>query len=84
MIVLITDELEQLRGAHPGRQIELEIVGDTRGFWDGLRVQQLRVTDVRYMYVRLNLSVFAIGKLLKRMAREGIEPPTPAFFRLCL
>jgi len=35
------DELEQLRGAHPGRQIELEIAGDTRGFWDGLRLQQL-------------------------------------------
>jgi signal transduction histidine kinase len=38
---LLTDELEQLRGAHPGRQIELEIVGDTRGIWDGLRVQRL-------------------------------------------
>jgi signal transduction histidine kinase len=38
---LLTDELEQLRGAHPGRQIELEIAGDTRGFWDGSRVQQL-------------------------------------------
>lgn len=38
---LLTDELEQLRGAHPGRQIELEISGDTRGFWDGLRLQQM-------------------------------------------
>lgn len=35
------DELEQLRGAHPGRQIEWEIVGDNRGVWDGLRLQQL-------------------------------------------
>lgn len=37
----LADELEQLRVAHPGRQIELAIVGDTRGFWDRLRLQQL-------------------------------------------
>ena len=35
------DELEQLRGAHPSRQIELEVVGDTRGLWDRVRLQQL-------------------------------------------
>jgi len=35
------DELEQLRGAHPGRRLELEVVGDTRGRWDGMRLQQL-------------------------------------------
>ena len=38
---LFADELEQLRGAHPGRRLELEVVGDTRGLWDGLRLQQL-------------------------------------------
>ena len=41
LAALFADELEQLRGAPPGRQIELEIAGDTRGFWDGLRLQQL-------------------------------------------
>ena len=35
------DELEQLRGAYPGRQINLEVSGDTQGHWDGLRLQQL-------------------------------------------
>ena len=35
------DELEQLRGAHPARRLELEVVGDTRGRWDRLRLQQL-------------------------------------------
>ena len=35
------DELEQLRGAHAGRPLELEVVGDTRGLWDGTRLQQL-------------------------------------------
>ena len=33
--------MEQLRGAHPGHRLELEVIGDTRGFWDGLRLQQL-------------------------------------------
>lgn len=41
LAALFRDELEQLRGAHPSRQIELEIVGDTRGMWGGLRLQQL-------------------------------------------
>ncbi|MBK1686651.1 two-component sensor histidine kinase [Rubrivivax gelatinosus] len=35
------DEVEQLRGAHPGRHIELSISGDTHGHWDGVRLQQL-------------------------------------------
>lgn len=35
------DEVEQLRGAHPNRQVELEVVGDTRGLWDRMRLQQL-------------------------------------------
>lgn len=38
---LFADELSQLRAAHPGRVIELEVQGDCRGSWDGLRLQQL-------------------------------------------
>ena len=41
LAALFADELEQLRGAHPGRQLELAVAGDTRGRWDGLRLQQL-------------------------------------------
>ena len=41
LAVVFADELEQLRGAHPGRPLELKVVGDTRGHWDGLRLQQL-------------------------------------------
>lgn len=37
----VADELEQLRGAHPGRQIELAATGDNCGRWDGARLQQL-------------------------------------------
>jgi signal transduction histidine kinase len=38
---VFADEVEQLRVAHPGHRLELEVIGDTRGFWDGLRLQQL-------------------------------------------
>lgn len=41
LVTLVADELEQIRGAHPGRQIELEVAGDTEGLWDGPRLQQL-------------------------------------------
>jgi len=38
---VVADEVEQLRGAHPSQQIELVATGDTRGRWDGSRLQQL-------------------------------------------
>jgi signal transduction histidine kinase len=38
---VVADELEQLRGAHPDRRIELETTGDVSGRWDGFRLQQL-------------------------------------------
>lgn len=41
LAALFGDEVEQLRGGYPGRQIELEIRGDTRSQWDGVRLQQL-------------------------------------------
>jgi signal transduction histidine kinase len=41
LAAVVTDELEQLRGAHPSRRIELAVSGDSRGRWDGARMQQL-------------------------------------------
>jgi signal transduction histidine kinase len=38
---LFADELEQLRGAHPSFQLELKVVGDSQGHWDGPRLQQV-------------------------------------------
>jgi len=38
---MVTDELEQLRAAHPNRQIELVATGDNHCCCDGARVQQL-------------------------------------------
>lgn len=38
---LFTDELDQLRAAHPDRRIDLDISGDVQGQWDGQRLQQV-------------------------------------------
>lgn len=38
---LFADELDQLRAAHPDRQVDLDVEGDCRGVWDGRRLQQL-------------------------------------------
>jgi signal transduction histidine kinase len=39
--LLVAEELNLVRGAHPGRAIELEVVGDVRGYWDGPRLRRL-------------------------------------------
>jgi signal transduction histidine kinase len=38
---LVAGELDQLRAAHPQHRLDLEVAGDTRGVWDGQRLQQL-------------------------------------------
>lgn len=35
------DELELLRAAHPGRRLDLEVVGDAHGCWDGPRLKRV-------------------------------------------
>jgi signal transduction histidine kinase len=40
LAVSVADEVEQFRGAHPHRQIDLAVTGDCRGQWDGPRFQQ--------------------------------------------
>jgi signal transduction histidine kinase len=41
LAAVVADELDQLRGAHPGRSILLESTGRHPGRWDGARVQQM-------------------------------------------
>jgi signal transduction histidine kinase len=38
---VIADELDLLRGAHPTRRLDLELVGDARGSFDGPRLQRV-------------------------------------------
>jgi signal transduction histidine kinase len=44
---LFADELDQLRGAHPRSPIEWQVSGNTRGHWDGPRLQQVLRNLVR-------------------------------------
>jgi signal transduction histidine kinase len=44
---LFASELDQLRAAHPGRKLDLDVQGDTRGNWDSQRLQQLLGNLVR-------------------------------------
>lgn len=41
LAALFADELDELRAAYPQRQLEMEVTGDTRGLWDGHRLQRL-------------------------------------------
>ena len=38
---IFADELAQIRAAHPGHRLDLEVRGDSKGVWDGRRLQQL-------------------------------------------
>ena len=38
---VLAEELDELRAIHPDRQIESQVRGSMRGFWDGPRLQQL-------------------------------------------
>jgi len=38
---VLTDEINLLRAAHPTRQLDLEVTGDTHGVWDGMRLRQV-------------------------------------------
>jgi signal transduction histidine kinase len=38
---LFADELQELRAAYPGRELLLEVSGDSKGFWDGPSLQRL-------------------------------------------
>lgn len=40
LAVPVADEVEQFRGAHPSRQIDMVVTGDCRGWWDAMRMQQ--------------------------------------------
>lgn len=41
LATVFSDELEELRAAHPNRQLHLAVTGDTQGMWDGRRLQQV-------------------------------------------
>lgn len=66
LATLFAEELEQLRAAHPGRRLELDVAGNTRGFWDGQRLQQvlgnLVVNAIKYGEPDAPIRVMLIGE----------------------
>ena len=61
------DEVEQVRAAHPGHEVQLEVSGDCRGEWDGSRVQQL----LRNLTV--NAIKYGAGDKPVRVAVTGLQ-----------
>jgi signal transduction histidine kinase len=61
------DEVEQVRAAHPGHEVQLEVSGDCRGEWDGRRVQQL----LRNLTV--NAIKYGAGDKPVRVAVTGLQ-----------
>jgi signal transduction histidine kinase len=41
LAAVLGDEVEAWRAANPGREIVLDVEGDVRGSWDGIRLQQV-------------------------------------------
>jgi signal transduction histidine kinase len=84
---LFADELAQLRIAHPGHRIELEVTGDTRGVWDGPRLQQLLgnlvVNAIKYGLPDAPVQVAVTGderelRVEVRNSGPAIDPKTMA------
>jgi len=80
---LFADELKQLQAAYPHRQLELKLVGDLRGSWDGSRLQQLLgnlvVNAIKYGETDAPVHVVATGRkadlyLEVRNSGPAIEP----------
>jgi signal transduction histidine kinase len=80
---LFADELKQLQAAYPDRQLEVALVGDLRGSWDGPRLQQLLgnlvVNAIKYGVTDAPVHVVATGRqadlyLEVRNSGPAIEP----------
>ncbi|MFL6644183.1 MAG: sensor histidine kinase [Paraburkholderia fungorum] len=44
---MLAEEVEELHAIHPDKRIELDVIGDSQGVWDGQRPQQLLGNLVR-------------------------------------
>ena len=82
LAAVVADELEQLRAAHPDRRIELTTSPDTRGRWDGPRLQQvlrnLVVNALRYGAPERPIIVKLSGEeseVVVRVENEGQKIP---------
>ena len=81
---IFTDELTQIRAAHPDRRLDLEVRGDCKGVWDGHRLQQLLsnlvLNAIKYGASDAPVQVLVTGdeaevRLEVRNRGAAIEPP---------
>jgi signal transduction histidine kinase len=63
---LCAEEVELIRAAHPGRDVQFQASGECRGWWDGSRVQQLlgnlAVNAVKYGSAVTPVCVAVVGR----------------------
>lgn len=84
LAVLFADELQELRTAYPSRELMLEVTGDTKGCWDGPRLQRvlgnLVVNAVKYgdmdAPVRVVIAEEAEGS--RRLSLAQVQPAARA------
>jgi len=66
MASIFAAEVEALRAIYPERQLDLEVTGDARGRWDGLRLQRvlgnLVVNAIKYGVPHLPVHVTVTGE----------------------
>jgi hypothetical protein len=83
---LLADELDQLRAAHPDRQVDLDVEGDCQGVWDGRRLQQLLgnlvLNAIKYGAPDAPVRVVVTGE--EREVRFEVRNHGPAIERVTL
>jgi signal transduction histidine kinase len=84
---MFADEVEQIRAAHPGREMQLEVSGDCHGEWDAGRLRQLLanlvLNAIKYGAGDKPVSVAVVGRqsdVRIEVRNEGpaIDPATLA------
>jgi signal transduction histidine kinase len=83
--IVLTEELNLLRAAYPGRRIEVELSGNARGVWDGMRLRQvlnnLVVNAINYGDPDTPVRIIVTGdekRLIMEVVNDGPSIPTDA------
>jgi signal transduction histidine kinase len=84
---LFADELQELRAAYPGRELLLEVTGDSKGCWDGPSLQRLLgnlvVNAVKYgdKDAPVRIRIAEEGERLRFEVRNTGEAIDPSSFQ---